>query len=103
MVPALSSAETPDPVMSAPALLGINFNQMVSTVKVKELKPLPQKSTSLFQKSRNRLKKKKIHSEEIRISAIKGGEILKGRHSKFLAFPSEQSQNKIPVFYFSSR
>jgi len=48
VVPALSSAETQDPVTSAPALLGISFNQTVSTVKVKERKPLPQLSTSLF-------------------------------------------------------
>lgn len=34
VVPALSSAETQDPVMSAPALLDISFNQMVSTVKI---------------------------------------------------------------------
>lgn len=33
VVPALSSAETQDPVMSAPALLAISFNQMVSPVK----------------------------------------------------------------------
>lgn len=37
VVHALSSAETQDPVTSAPALLDISFKQMVSIAKVKEI------------------------------------------------------------------